>query len=91
MASPPSRAIEHPNHVWCADITYIPMHHGFLYLFAVMDWSTRQLLAWRLSNTLTTDFCIDAVEEAIARFRKPRIFNTHQGSAQRPRFRDADP
>lgn len=79
-------AIEHPNHVWCADITYIPMHHGFLYLFAVMDWSTRRLLAWRLSNTLTTDFCIDAVEEAIARFGKPRIFNTDQGS----QFSDLD-
>lgn len=79
-------AIEHPNHVWCADITYIPMQHGFLYLFAVMDWSTRRLLVWRLSNTLTTDFCIDAVEEAIARFGKPRIFNTDQGS----QFSDLD-
>ena len=71
--------IERPNHVWCADITYIPMRRGFLYLCAVMDWSTRRILSWRLSNTLSTDFCIDAVQEAIARFGKPEIFNTDQG------------
>lgn len=69
-----------PNHVWSADITYIPMRRGFLYLFAVMDWASRKVLAWRLSNTLTTDFCIEAVQEAMARYGKPEIFNTDQGS-----------
>jgi putative transposase len=72
--------IERPDHVWCADISYIPMARGFLYLFVVMDWATRSVLAWRLSNTLTTDFCIEAVEEALARFGCPEIFNTDQGS-----------
>jgi putative transposase len=72
-------AIERPNHVWSADITYIPMRRGFLYLFAVMDWATRRILAWRLSNSLTTDFCIDAVEEAIDQHGCPEIFNTDQG------------
>lgn len=72
--------IEHPNHVWCADISYIPMRRGFLYLFAILDWATRRVLAWRLSNTLTTDFCIDAVQEAIAKYGCPQIFNTDQGS-----------
>jgi putative transposase len=71
--------IEKPNHVWSADITYIPMQRGFLYLFAIMDWATRRILAWRLSNTLTTDFCIDAAEDAIARYGRPEIFNTDQG------------
>ena len=73
-------SIERPNHVWCADISYIPMRRGFLYLFAVLDWATRRVLAWRLSNTLTTDFCIETVQEAIARHGKPEIFNTDQGS-----------
>ena len=73
-------SIEQPNHVWCADITYIPMRQGFLYLFAVLDWATRKVLAWRLSNSLTTDFCVDAVEDAIARHGLPEIFNTDQGS-----------
>lgn len=72
--------IERPNHVWSADITYIPMQRGFLYLFAVMDWATRRVLVWRLSNTLTTDFCIEAVREAIEHHGKPEIFNTDQGS-----------
>lgn len=71
--------VDRPNQVWCADISYIPMRRGFLYLFAVLDWVTRKVLAWRLSNSLTTDFCIDAVEEAIARFGSPEIFNTDQG------------
>lgn len=62
------------------DITYLPMRRGFLYLAAVLDWATRRVLAWRLSNTLTTDFCIEAVEEAISRYGKPAIFNTDQGS-----------
>jgi putative transposase len=72
--------IERPNHVWAADITYIPMRHGFLYLFAVLDWATRRVLAWRLSNSLTSDFCIDAVQEAVENFGVPQIFNTDQGS-----------
>lgn len=78
--------IDRPNHVWCADISYIPMARGFLYLFVVMDWATRSVLAWRLSNTLTTDFCIEAVGEAFERFGRPEIFNTDQGS----QFTDAD-
>ena len=73
-------AIEQPNHVWAMDITYLPMQRGFLYLAAVMDWATRRVLAWRVSNTLTCDFCIEAVEEAIARYGKPEIFNTDQGT-----------
>lgn len=73
-------SIERPNQVWAADITYIPMRRGFLYLFAVLDWATRRVLSWRLSNTLTTDFCIDAVQEAVGNFGKPEIFNTDQGS-----------
>jgi len=72
--------IDKPNQVWCADISYIPMARGFLYLFAVLDWHSRDVLAWRLSNSLTTDFCIDAVEEAIATYGCPAIFNTDQGS-----------
>ena len=59
-------SIERANHVWCADISYIPMRHGFMYLFAIMDWATRRILAWRLSNTMTADFCVEALEEAIA-------------------------
>ena len=71
--------IAHPNHVWAADITYIPMKRGFVYLFAVLDWASRRVLAWQLSNTLTTDFCIEAVQEALARYGPPAIFNTDQG------------
>ena len=71
--------ISHPNHVWAADITYIPMRRGFVYLFAVMDWASRRVLSWRISNTLTTDFCIEAVQEAINRYGRPDIFNTDQG------------
>ncbi len=71
--------IDRPNQVWCADISYIPMRRGFLYLFAILDWRTRRVLAWRLSNSLTTDFCIDAVEAAIAAYGCPEIFNTDQG------------
>ncbi len=73
-------AITRPNQVWAADITYIPMKRGFIYLFAVIDWYSRKVLAWRLSNTLSVDFCIEAVEEALKRFGKPEIFNTDQGS-----------
>jgi putative transposase len=73
-------AITQPNHVWATDITYIPMQHGFLYLVAVIDWASRAVLAWRLSNTMDTRFCIDALDEALARYGAPRIFNTDQGS-----------
>jgi len=72
--------IERPNHVWCADVTYIPMRRGFLYLVAIMDWATRKVLAWRLSNTMDASFCVAALEEALARYGKPEIFNTDQGS-----------
>lgn len=72
-------AITRPNHVWAADITYIPMKRGFVYLFAVLDWATRRVLSWRLSNTLSTEFCIEAVQEAIRRYGTPEIFNTDQG------------
>jgi putative transposase len=72
--------INRANHVWCADITYIPMARGFCYLVAVMDWSSRMVLAWKLSNTLDSSFCVEALEEAIANFGRPEIFNTDQGS-----------
>jgi putative transposase len=72
--------IERANHVWAMDITYLPMQRGFIYLAAVMDWATRRVLAWRVSNTLTADFCVETVEEAIGRYGKPEIFNTDQGS-----------
>jgi putative transposase len=73
-------AIERVNQVWCCDITYIPMARGFVYLVAIMDWASRHVLAWRLSNTLDADFCVDALEEALGRFGAPEIFNTDQGS-----------
>jgi putative transposase len=73
-------AIDQPNHVWCADVTYIPMRRGFLYLVAIMDWATRKVLAWRLSNTMDASFCVLALEEALARHGRPEIFNTDQGS-----------
>lgn len=69
-----------PNQVWCADITYIRMSRGCVYLFAILDWYSRRVLSWRLSNTLTTDFCLDALEEAVALYGCPDIFNTDQGS-----------
>ena len=72
--------IERPNHVWAADITYIPIGRGFLYLVAILDWASRAVLAWRLSNTMDVSFCLSALEEALARFGKPEIFNTDQGS-----------
>jgi len=71
--------ITRPNQVWAADITYIPMAHGFLYLIAIIDWYSRYVLSWRLSNTLDADFCIEALEEALTK-GKPDIFNTDQGS-----------
>jgi putative transposase len=72
--------VERANQVWAADITYIPIGRGFLYLVAVMDWSSRAVLSWRLSNTMDVSFCISALEEALARFGTPEIFNTDQGS-----------
>jgi len=72
--------INRPNQVWCADITYIPMHRGFLYLVAIMDWATRTVLAWRLSNTMDSSFCVEALEEALSKYGTPKIFNTDQGS-----------
>ena len=71
--------ITRPNQVWAADITYIPMARGFLYLVAIMDWYSRYVLSWRLSNTLDADFCVEALEEALSE-GKPEIFNTDQGS-----------
>ncbi len=68
------------NQVWCSDITYIPVQHGFLYLVAIMDWATRKVLSWRLSNTMDASFCVDALAEALAKHGKPQIFNTDQGS-----------
>ena len=73
-------SIDRPNHVWATDITYIPMRRGFVYLIAIVDWYSRRILAWRLSNTLTKDFCIEALAEATTRYGTPEIFNTDQGS-----------
>jgi putative transposase len=73
-------AVDRPNQVWAMDITYIPMARGFVYLAAVLDWHTRRVLSWRLSITMEADFCIEAVEEALAKHGKPEIFNTDQGS-----------
>ena len=73
-------AVTRPNQVWAMDITYIPMARGFIYLCAVVDWFSRKVLSWRLSITMEADFCIEAVEEALARHSKPDIFNTDQGS-----------
>jgi len=73
-------SITEPNHVWASDITYIPMANGFLYLVAIIDWASRAVLAWRLSNTMDSAFCVEALEEALERHGKPRIFNTDQGA-----------
>ena len=72
--------IDRPNRVWCADITYIPVQGGFLYLVVVMDWATRHVLAWRQSNTMDARFCVEALAEALARYGTPAIFNPDQGS-----------
>ncbi|WP_412556582.1 IS3 family transposase [Sulfitobacter pontiacus] len=72
--------VDRPNQVWCAEITYLPMRRGFLYLVAIMDWHTRKVLAWRISNTLEAGFCVDALNEAIHKFGPPDIMNTDQGS-----------
>ena len=73
-------AIERVNQVWCSDVTYIPMAKGFLYLVVIMDWASRAVLAWRLSNTLGAEFCVEALEEALTCYTRPEIFNTDQGS-----------
>jgi putative transposase len=72
--------IDKPNHVWAMDITYIPMARGFVYLAAVVDWFTRRVLSHRVSITMEADFCVEALEEALAKYGKPKIFNTDQGS-----------
>jgi putative transposase len=72
--------IDHVNHVWAADITYVPMARGYMYLVAVMDWYSRRILSWRISNTLDSDFCNQALQEALDRYGKPEIFNTDQGA-----------
>lgn len=72
--------ISRANQVWASDITYIPMQKGFLYLVAIMDWATRRVLSWRLSNTLDAQFCVEALKEAITRYGVPAIFNSDQGS-----------
>lgn len=72
--------IERPNQVWATDITYIPLARGFMYLVAIMDWHSRKVLSWRVSNTLDADFCVEALNDAINRFGCPEIFNTDQGS-----------
>jgi len=73
-------AIDRPNQVWATDVTYIPMARGFVYLVAIMDWYSRRVLSWRVSNTLDTSFCVDALNEAIETYGTPDIFNTDQGS-----------
>jgi putative transposase len=79
--------IDRPNQVWCTDITYIAMRRGFMYLVAVMDWATRRVLSWRISNSMEVDFCMEALEEALARHGRPEIFNSDQGSQfTSPRF-----
>ncbi|RJE78563.1 hypothetical protein DWB67_16925 [Paracoccus sp. JM45] len=77
-------AITRLNRVWCTDISYIPMHHGFLYLVAVMDWYSRKVLSWRLSNSIDVGFCIEALKEALLRYGPPEIFNMEHGRAIGP-------
>ena len=72
--------ITRPNHVWCTDVTDIPLQRGFLYLVAVMDWASRTVLSWRLSNTLDARFCVEALHAALERYGPPEIFNSDQGS-----------
>jgi putative transposase len=72
--------ISRPDHVWASDITYVPMKTGFVYLVVIMDWYSRRVLSWRLSNTLDSTFCVEALEEALTKFGNPEIFNTDQGS-----------
>ena len=75
-----ARQIDRPNQVWCADITFVPARDGFLYLVAILDWASRKVLSWRLSNTTHADFCVDALNEVIAQHGPPEIMNTDQGS-----------
>ena len=79
------RTITEANQVWALDIPYIPMARGFVYFVGVMDWATRRILSWRLSTTLTTDFCVEALEDAISRYGKPEVVNTDQGASSRVR------
>lgn len=72
--------IDHPNQVWAADISYLPLEKGFMYLVAIMDWHSRKVLSWRISNTMESDFCVEALKEAIHNYGCPEIFNTDQGS-----------
>ncbi len=72
--------IDHPDQVWAADISYLPLEKGFMYLVAIMDWHSRKVLAWRVSNTMESDFCVEVLEEAIHNYGCPEIFNTDQGS-----------
>ena len=72
--------VDHPSQAWCADITYLPLPKGFMYLVAVMDWHSRRVLSWELSNSLTSDFCVEALQDALEHHGKPEIFNTDQGS-----------
>ena len=76
--------ITRPNHVWCTDVTYIPLQRGFLYLVAVMDWASRTVLSWRLSNTLDAHFCVEALHEALEHYGPPEIFNSDHGAANSP-------
>ena len=78
--------IDHPNQVWTADITYIPMSRGFMYLVAMMDWHSRKVLSWRISNTLDANFCVEALQEALMRYGRPEIFNTDQGGRWTPKI-----
>ncbi len=73
-------SIDRPNQVWASDICYLPMAKGFMYLVAIMDWATRRVLSWRVSNTMDGDFCVEALEEALERYGRPEIFNTDQGA-----------
>ena len=84
-------AIERVNQVWCSDVTYIPMAKGFLYLVVIMDWMSRAVLAWRLSNTLDADFCVAALEDALSRYGRPEIFNTDQSLPSRKRGAASSP
>jgi putative transposase len=86
-----SLTVDRPDHVWCADITYIPVRRGFLYLVAIMDWATRHVLAWRLSNTLDARFCLEALHAAMAEHGKPEIFNTDQSLPPRRRGAASSP
>ena len=74
------RAVERANEAWCADVTYMPLHRGFLSLVAIQDWASRKVLSWRLSNTMEASFCVEALAEALAQYGPPAIFNTDQGS-----------